>query len=260
VQAEASGTEFDDWIGIPVAYTDALDNPNGWIDVNNVQIANDNDNVYIRVTLHYASPIQLTGLSLAFDTDQSTATGFDIFGLGLVGSELGYQADWPFQQATGVYNTGIEGVATWGGDYLGLAVTFPFWDATPPTGVQMEWAIPRNLAIGPTPPGTPVFTGNSFDFVVYSDQGLGDVTDEVISYTFAANPGTPGDFDADNDVDGADFLKWQREPGVGTLAEWQTSYPTPPLTAAVVSVPEPSSLALVVLTALGLLSRRSDVC
>ncbi|MDZ4657669.1 MAG: PQQ-dependent sugar dehydrogenase [Bythopirellula sp.] len=59
----------------------------------------------------------------------------------------------------------------------------------------------------------------------------------------------PGDFDEDGDVDGRDFLVWQRgqspEPfSSSDLATWQTNYGTGPL-AASVAVPEPTSLAMV---------------
>jgi hypothetical protein len=33
-----------------------------------------------------------------------------------------------------------------------------------------------------------------------------------------------GDFDADGDVDGRDFLLWQRNPALGNLADWQGNY------------------------------------
>ena len=56
--------------------------------------------------------------------------------------------------------------------------------------------------------------------------------------TFA--PVTPGDFDNDGDVDGQDFLLWQRDPSVGNLADWQANYGTGTLVASVV-VPEPST-------------------
>ncbi len=66
-------------------------------------------------------------------------------------------------------------------------------------------------------------------------------------------PGSPGDFDSDNDVDGRDFLEWQKgnspngTSGVsvdsGDLAVWQGAYGTP-LTAATTAVPEPNSLIL----------------
>ena len=69
----------------------------------------------------------------------------------------------------------------------------------------------------------------------------------VVSLTGAFT--APGDFDADGDVDGRDFLLWQRDPGIGNLADWQANYGTGSLSAAV-SVPEPSFGALWVCTVL----------
>ena len=59
----------------------------------------------------------------------------------------------------------------------------------------------------------------------------------------------PGDFDFDDDVDGRDFLLWQRggSPNpfsAGDLADWQTQYGTVPLAAVSTAVPEPSTLVL----------------
>jgi len=92
----------------------------------------------------------------------------------------------------------------------------------------------------------------------------GDDLQLALDNTFLA--GIPGDFDDDNDIDGADFLQWQR--GLGTLpiadisdgdadgdgdvdatdlGYWQQNYgfflPPASVTSAV-TVPEPSSLLL----------------
>jgi hypothetical protein len=56
----------------------------------------------------------------------------------------------------------------------------------------------------------------------------------------------PGDFDEDGDVDGRDFLTWQRNPSIGDLADWQANYDVNPL-ASSRAVPEPSSLPLLAL-------------
>jgi hypothetical protein len=56
---------------------------------------------------------------------------------------------------------------------------------------------------------------------------------------------SPGDFDNDGDVDGRDFLAWQRNSGIGNLADWQTNYGTDSLVATHVAVPEPATGALV---------------
>ncbi len=81
--------------------------------------------------------------------------------------------------------------------------------------------------------------------------------------TILASVSSPisADFDADGDVDGLDFLKWQRgeTPGLGSaeeLAAWEQQYGSPvPVVAAATVVPEPSALALLCLG--GLLSLRS---
>ena len=109
---EPTGKEFEDWEGIPVALTDPEDNPSAFniIDIKDVQIANDNNLLYIRVSYYNANS---AGAFLAFDTDQDTATGFDIFGLGLVGSELGYVNDFVFDQRDpAVFNQNTNGGET----------------------------------------------------------------------------------------------------------------------------------------------------
>jgi hypothetical protein len=67
----------------------------------------------------------------------------------------------------------------------------------------------------------------------------------VVVETVAA-AGVPGDFDGDDDVDGRDFLLWQRDTNAGSLADWQQNYGagTSGL-AAVTAVPEPASLSLI---------------
>ncbi|MEM8947097.1 MAG: hypothetical protein AAGD11_18130 [Planctomycetota bacterium] len=68
--------------------------------------------------------------------------------------------------------------------------------------------------------------------------------------------GGNGDFDDDGDVDGSDFLAWQR--GLGNtftpadLAAWQSTYGTSALAAAnATSLPEPTGSILVLLALLG---------
>jgi hypothetical protein len=66
-----------------------------------------------------------------------------------------------------------------------------------------------------------------------------------------------GDFDGDGDVDGSDFLAWQRNPLLGSLADWQADYGgETPTTEAFAAVPEPATLLLCVLTSGLLVSRR----
>jgi hypothetical protein len=55
--------------------------------------------------------------------------------------------------------------------------------------------------------------------------------------------GTTGDFDGDGDVDGRDFLIWQRNPSIGNLADWQANYGNGSL-SVVAAVPEPNSIMI----------------
>lgn len=57
-----------------------------------------------------------------------------------------------------------------------------------------------------------------------------------------------GDFDFDGDVDGSDFLTWQRGDGTpGGLADFQANYGSNSLSASSSSVPEPAALALLLI-------------
>lgn len=67
-----------------------------------------------------------------------------------------------------------------------------------------------------------------------------------------------GDFDGDGDVDGRDFLFWQRNTSVGSLSDWQANYGASSLGAVSTSlaIPEPSTLALACFICLGLFNKR----
>lgn len=74
-------------------------------------------------------------------------------------------------------------------------------------------------------------------FITYNG---GDGNDVVL---FTA--GLQGDFDLDGDVDGIDFLTWQRNPSVGTLDDWQNNYgSSAPLATSTTAIPEPTSAVL----------------
>ena len=74
-----------------------------------------------------------------------------------------------------------------------------------------------------------------------------------------------GDFDGDGDVDGFDFLKWQRggSPNplsASDLTDWEMNYGTDSLlTANSAAVPEPTSLLLMLVASL-LVYKQSKGC
>ena len=92
------------------------------------------------------------------------------------------------------------------------------------------------------------------------------LTDETLVFGRVSyiTGGLAGDFNVDGNVDGLDFLEWQS--GFGTLyvaddlANWEEEYGTTASSAAASAVPEPSTLALVVLLCLLTRCRALRIC
>ena len=99
-----------------------------------------------------------------------------------------------------------------------------------------------------------------YHLVSFYDRALSSA--EVMQ-NFGAGPtlasGLDGDFDTDGDVDGADFLAWQRGESPngatsGDLALWQNNFGSVTSLAATETVPEPNSLLLLGIAVLCTLS------
>src|SRR5689334_18090363 len=64
---------FSDWTNVPIALTDPAGDGNP-TDFGNIQIANDNNNLYLHITYNTAvNPQAGAGVFLAFDTDNNKA-------------------------------------------------------------------------------------------------------------------------------------------------------------------------------------------
>ena len=90
--------------------------------------------------------------------------------------------------------------------------------------------------------------GSSYQLDYDYEAGTDGLTNDLALVAVAA-PGLPGDFDGDGDVDGADFLAWQRgevsmPPAMADLVTWQDNYGGPPPSAALATIPEPTTLLL----------------
>ena len=90
------------------------------------------------------------------------------------------------------------------------------------------------------------------DATFYSHEGSTSLAPRLVIDATLAAVENPGDFDGDLDVDGRDFLAWQRNPSIGDLADWQTYFGTDygaSLAAASdpTAVPEPTTWALALL-------------
>lgn len=94
-----------------------------------------------------------------------------------------------------------------------------------------------------------------FEFLL---AGESELRDGLVVYVL------PGDFDDDLDVDGADFLVWQRggspDPmSASDLAAWQQNYGIKiSMPLATVTVPEPGGLCLAILAGMCMLTRRTN--
>ncbi|MEO1497037.1 MAG: hypothetical protein AAFV43_07805 [Planctomycetota bacterium] len=203
VNDPAVATAFDDWDSVPVAFTDAVDNP-GFADFNEVKLANDENFLYVYVSYHGNDSINTY---LSFDTDQDVSTGFDIFGFGLVGAESSYVNDFAFSQKNGGFN---EGGLTGGPFGNGGAPIWPFFNAD---GPEREWMIPLDTTHDAA--GTdPVFTQDTINILLWHEAGNGDLLDtagtfDVLTYTLADAPVVEGDYNGDSAVDLADYTVWR---------------------------------------------------
>lgn len=169
---------YADWAGVPVVDSDGGDNSDG-PDIGDTQIANDGQYLYIRNT--FPNSLQLSTY-IGIDIDQNTATGWDVLGLGLLGSEAGWQNDFGFSQATGVFNSGPLSGEFFGAGHALLASFGNF--------ANRELAISlANLNNG----GVPTFPDNTIRLIFYTDTGTGA---DGLPAGFPGDSGLNGDVSA----------------------------------------------------------------
>ncbi len=166
--------DYSDWVGVPVVDSDPADNVGG-VDFFEVQIANDADYLYVRNTYHTANAISTF---MGIDIDEDTATGFNIFGLDLIGQDAGWQNDYPFTSGDDVFNDGY-GMS---GDFFGIGAGLlaPYGDF-----VTREMAIPLNVTLNED--GSPLFPDDTIRILFWTDSAGaagGDVS-AVIDYQLA---------------------------------------------------------------------------
>lgn len=167
---------FNDWTGVPLAYT-ASAGPANAIQYENVYIANDQNNLYVRFTLYSPRPaaFQNSYDNLFVDTDANAGTGFTVGG---IGSEMLIQWGGGYQEAAGNFNAGnIQGLG---------------WNiAGSPDATDFELAI--SLSATNAADQTPVFPGSTIALVLEGD----DTTYASVEfaptsggfvYTFASAP------------------------------------------------------------------------
>jgi len=211
--------------------------------------ANDGGNLVVTARVN---PNDVTGYLLYFDVGSSL--NIQIIFPGGATEDIGVTYDAPFNAASEVV---IELNVI--GDQLNGYV----WEANDPNGKPAEPQVTvtdntyaagiSGLSFDEDEP----FTSATYRYVIAQDTPIID-----------SNPSN-GDFDGDGDVDGADFLTWQRglgltgQPDATTgdsdddgdvdaddLTLWKSHFGGTPAVAAIGAVPEPASLALLAAGAL----------
>ncbi|MDB6019075.1 MAG: hypothetical protein JWR19_3564 [Pedosphaera sp.] len=108
-------SSFGDWAGVPLAYTAPV-GPTNAIQYENVYIANDQTNLYIRYTLYSprANAMANSFDNIFIDTDTNASTGFSSDG-GIVGigSEMLIQWGSGYQEKNGGFNEGTINNLGW---------------------------------------------------------------------------------------------------------------------------------------------------
>lgn len=165
---------IDDWYGIAPVATDASGDGGSGRDVVALYVANDANNLYVRI--ESANVLAFSGNDLVgIDGDTTNSTGFNLFAAGL-GSDLLVSGASMYGETTSNFNNGAATPSS-------VAAFYPWQPAS-----NIEIAIPLNTTI----PGdiTQAFPGGlgSTIGIIYGDSSNWDTAGPA-TYTLATNPG-----------------------------------------------------------------------
>jgi len=161
---------FGDWAGVPLLDSDPLDNPTS-VDYRDLYVANDDNYLYIRFTLHAAADPFTYLQNIFIDADNNAGTGFSDNGLG---SEMLIQGGAGYQEKNGLFNEGgINGLG---------------WSAAP-VGVGTQFEVRISRAATYASDGTPVFTSGTIALNLESDSSPNEWAPTLpLVYTFESAP------------------------------------------------------------------------
>lgn len=117
---------FGDWTGVPLLHSDPLDNPTT-VDYADIYLANDDNYLYIRFTIHAPADPFTSARNIFIDADNNALTGFNAGGY--VGSEMLIQSGAGYQEKNGGFNeggiNGLDWAAAPAGPKLNLRFVSP---------------------------------------------------------------------------------------------------------------------------------------
>jgi hypothetical protein len=169
---------FDDWSGVPIAYT-AVDGSTNAIQYEDLYVANDENNLYLRFTLYAPRPnaFQNSYDNLFIDADDNSSTGFPVGG---IGSSMLIQWGGGYQEKNGGFNEGVI-------NNLGWAIAG--------SADSLDFEVSISLAATYASDSTLVFTNDTIailfegDNTSYNNVEFAPPSGGLV-YPFAANPGT----------------------------------------------------------------------
>lgn len=166
---------FGDWTGVPLLQSDPADNLT-MVDYADLYVANDDNYLYIRFTLHESADPFTFRQNIFIDADNNIGTGYNAGGY--IGSEMLIQGGSGYQEKNGGFNEGgINGLG---------------WSASPTVaGSQFEVRISRAATYATD--STPVFPagGGTIALVLESDATPNEWAPALpggLVYTFEAAP------------------------------------------------------------------------
>ncbi|MEQ8821121.1 MAG: fibronectin type III domain-containing protein [Sumerlaeia bacterium] len=198
---------FSDWPAAAKIWEDPSgDNGTATSDVKAIWVANDADNIYMRVETHNSHDFPNQYNNIYFDTDlNGSDTAFNPHGIGAIFSELLLQGGSLYSQKNGNFNDGSLGTV----GISPFAVNATSW----------EWSIPRNLQHPSGLGGGDVFSSTGFKVLVTSGSSSSDELAGAATYTFAT-PSTYATITADGTLGAGEWpasAKVYSDPASDTL-------------------------------------------
>jgi len=166
---------FDDWEGIPAVITDPIGDVSSGRDVKAIYMANDTQYLYVRIESDNSEAYAWSEY-LGIDGDNSTASGYNLFGLG-IGSDLLVSGASMFSQTTTSFNSGDANP--------NLLPAFGPYSAS--TNVELKIPLSTALPNGDITQAFPGGLGSTIRFLYFS--AAGEET-PIGTYTLEPNPGT----------------------------------------------------------------------